>query len=80
MIIIMQKGATEAQVSSVQKFLSSRGVRVERMEGQQQVVLGVIGGSQGVDITSVASREGVQDVMKVSSPYKHINWDEFSPN
>lgn len=73
MIIVMQKGATEAQINAVEKFLSSRGVRVERMNGQQQVVLGIIGGSQGLDITSVSSRPGVQDVLKVSSPYRLVS-------
>ncbi|HET6513123.1 MAG TPA: 3-deoxy-7-phosphoheptulonate synthase [Candidatus Kapabacteria bacterium] len=73
MVIIMQKGATEAQIGSVQKYLSSRGIRVERMDGQQQTVFGIIGGSQGIDLSSLSSKEGVQDVIKVSSPYKHTS-------
>src|SRR5688500_16660154 len=73
MVIIMQKGATEAQISSIQKYLSSRGIRVERMDGQQQTVFGIIGGSQGIDLSSLSSKEGVQDVIKVSSPYKHTS-------
>jgi 3-deoxy-7-phosphoheptulonate synthase len=70
MIIVMQRGASEAQIQSLTKYLTSRGVRVERMTGQEQTVIGILGGSQGLDITSMASLAGVQDVVRVRSPYK----------
>lgn len=70
MIIVMQRSATEAQINRVLHFLTSRSVRVERMTGQQQTIIGIIGGSQGLDISSMSTMEGVQDVVRVSSPYK----------
>jgi 3-deoxy-7-phosphoheptulonate synthase len=70
MIIVMQRGATEAQIQSLTKYLTGRGVRIERMTGQEQTVIGILGGSQGLDISSMASLPGVQDVVRVRSPYK----------
>ena len=66
----MQRGASEAEISNIIKFLSSRGVRVERMTGQVQTIIGIIGGSQGIDISSMATMAGVQDVVRVTSPLK----------
>jgi 3-deoxy-7-phosphoheptulonate synthase len=70
MVIIMQRGAPESQITTITKFLTSRGVHIDRMDGQQQTIIGIIGSSQGIDISSVASMPGVQEVTRVTSPFK----------
>ena len=70
MIIVMQRGASEAEIARIMKFLTSLGIHVERMTGQQQTILGIIGSSNGLDVQSMSTMEGVQDVVRVSSPYK----------
>jgi 3-deoxy-7-phosphoheptulonate synthase len=70
MIIIMQKGAGEADIASVEKILSNQGIHSERLIGEKQTVVGIIGASHGLDITSFASLSGVQEVIRVNSPVK----------
>ncbi len=70
MIIVMHRGATEPEIQHITKHLTSRGVNVERTTGKQQTILTVIGGSSGNDIASMAAMPGVQEVVRVSSPYR----------
>jgi 3-deoxy-7-phosphoheptulonate synthase len=70
MIIVMQRGATERQIQDVTKYLTSRGINAQRMTGQQQTVLGIVGATMGHDVSAMSSMPGVQEVMRVSSPYK----------
>ncbi len=70
MIIIMQRGATEPQIEQLTQHLTSRGVRAERLTGKEQTVIGIVGGSGGYDITAMSAMPGVQEVVRVSSPYR----------
>ncbi len=70
MIIIMNKNAREADIVRVEKILSQQGIRSERLTGEKQVVIGIIGASNGLDISVVTTLEGVQDVVRVTSPIK----------
>jgi len=70
MIIIMQRGASEAHIQHLTKYLGSRGIRTERMDGHEQTIIGIVGGSGGYDISAMAAMPGVQDVVRVSSPYR----------
>jgi 3-deoxy-7-phosphoheptulonate synthase len=70
MIIVMQRGATEPQIQQITKYLSSRGIRAERLDGHEQTLIGIVGGSGGYDIAAMAAMSGVQDVVRVSSPYR----------
>ncbi len=70
MVIVMQKGAEEAKVEHVVAELSRRGFDVHRSTGADQTVLGVVG-----DVTTLDPREfelidGVQEVVRISEPYK----------
>ena len=70
MIIIMQKDAREADIASVEKILSNQGIHSERLIGEKQTVVGIIGASHGLDISSFTSLAGVQEVIRVNSPVK----------
>lgn len=73
MIIVMDRGAAELSIAAIEKILSSQGIRSERLIGEKQVVIAIIGPSNGLDITSLSSLEGVQDVVRVSSPLKLVS-------
>ncbi|SRR5579883_156594 len=70
MIIVLERGATEPQIDQISKYLTSRGIRFERMNGRLQTVLGIVGSTGGYDIASLATMPGVQEVVRVSSPYR----------
>jgi 3-deoxy-7-phosphoheptulonate synthase len=66
----MQRGASEAQIQHISKYLTSRGIHAERTDGQDQTVFGIVGKSGGYDLNAMAAMPGVQDVVRISTPYR----------
>jgi 3-deoxy-7-phosphoheptulonate synthase len=70
MVIVMQKHATDSSIEHVVAELSSRGFDVHRSTGADQTVLGVVGRVETIDPREFELFEGVQEVVRVSEPYK----------
>ena len=66
----MQKSAREEDITVVEKILSNQGIHSERLIGEKQTVVGIIGASHGIDISAFSSLQGVQEVVRVNSPIK----------
>ncbi len=69
MIVIMQEHATEEQVTQVVDKLVHLGFDIHRSTGARHTVLGAVG-AQIADTRDLELIEGVQEVVRVSSPYK----------
>ena len=70
MVIVMQKAVGEEKIENVMAELSRRGFDVHRSTGSDQTVLGVVGDVAAVDPRDFELLEGVQQVLRVSEPYK----------
>ena len=70
MVIVMEKLAAESQIEGVVAELSRRGFDVHRSTGSDQTVLGVVGKIDSVDSREFELLDGVQEVVRVSEPYK----------
>jgi 3-deoxy-7-phosphoheptulonate synthase len=70
MIIVMQKHAAEPSIEHVVAELISRGFDVHRSTGSDQTVLGVVGKVDTIDPREFELFDGVQEVVRVSEPYK----------
>src|SRR5919201_1364205 len=70
MIIAMQESATEEQIQQVIDHLVKMGFEVHRSTGVQQTVLGAVGARIDFDIRELELLSGVQQVHRISSPYK----------
>lgn len=70
MIIVMQKHATDPSIEHVVSELITRGFDVHRSTGSDQTVLGVVGRVDTIDPREFELFEGVQEVVRVSEPYK----------
>lgn len=70
MLVVMQEGATEAQIQAVIDRLVARGFSVHRSTGVVHTILGGIGPEGDVDPTEFAVMEGVKEAHRVMSPYK----------
>jgi 3-deoxy-7-phosphoheptulonate synthase len=66
----MQKHATDRSIEHVVAELSARGFDVHRSTGSDQTVLGVVGHVDTIDPREFELFEGVQEVVRVSEPYK----------
>jgi 3-deoxy-7-phosphoheptulonate synthase len=70
MVIVMEKHTQESNIEHVMAELISRGFDVHRSTGSDQTVLGVVGHVDTIDPREFELFEGVQEVVRVSEPYK----------
>jgi 3-deoxy-7-phosphoheptulonate synthase len=70
MIVVMDEGATEAQIQSVIDRLVMLNFTVHRSTGVVHTVLGGVGPEGSIDPAEIAVMEGVKDSHRIMSPYK----------
>ncbi len=70
MIVAMQEGADEPQIQNVIEQLVKMGFEVHRSTGARMTVLGAVGAGIDFDIRILELLPGVQEVHRISSPYK----------
>src|SRR5437667_3329223 len=70
MVVVMEEGATEEQVQRVINRLMDMGFDIHRSTGVAQTVLGAVGVKPEFDHRDVELLEGVQEVHRITSPYK----------
>src|SRR5437868_13254629 len=70
MIIAMQESAGEEQIQQVIEHLVKMGFEVHRSTGVRQTVLGAVGARSDFDIRELEVLPGVDQVHRISSPYK----------
>jgi len=70
MVIVMEKHAADEKIERVMEELSSRGFDVHRSTGSEQTVLGVVGDVAKIDTREFELFDGVQEVVRISEPYK----------
>ncbi len=70
MVVVMQEGATEAQIQSAINKLMEMGFDIHRSTGARQTVLGAVGSIVDFDTRNIELLEGVAEVVRISAPYK----------
>jgi len=70
MVVVMEPGASDAQLESVIEKLNTFGFDVHKSSGVNQTVLGAIGVQPGFDTRHIKLIDGVADVYRVTAPYK----------
>jgi 3-deoxy-7-phosphoheptulonate synthase len=70
MLVVMQQGATEAQIQKIIDRLIEDGFDVHRSTGTVHTVLGGVGGGENFDTAVVEVMDGVKEVHRIVSPYK----------
>jgi 3-deoxy-7-phosphoheptulonate synthase len=70
MIVAMQEGADEQLIQQVIEHLVKMGFEVHRSTGARMTVLGAVGSGIDFDIRILELLPGVQEVHRISSPYK----------
>jgi 3-deoxy-7-phosphoheptulonate synthase len=70
MIVAMQDIADETQIQQVIEELVRLGFEVHRSSGARQTVLGAVGAGIEFDIRNLELLPGVQEVHRISAPYK----------
>ncbi|HEX8878688.1 MAG TPA: hypothetical protein VF749_01595, partial [Candidatus Acidoferrum sp.] len=70
MVIVMQEGATEAQIQHVIDRLIAHGFNVHRSTGESHTVLGAVGVHRDFDHRDFELLDGVREVMRITQPFK----------
>jgi 3-deoxy-7-phosphoheptulonate synthase len=70
MLVVMQQGATEAQIQKIIDRLIEDGFDVHRSTGVIHTVLGGVGGKEDFDTAVVEAMDAVKEVHRIVSPYK----------
>jgi len=78
MVIVMQEGATEAQIQHVIDRLVASGFNVHRSTGESHTVLGAVGVHRDFDHRDFELLDGVREVMRITQPYKLAS-RQFNP-
>jgi 3-deoxy-7-phosphoheptulonate synthase len=74
MIISMKMHATKQEVETVCEHVRDLGFRVHSIDGEERVVIGVIGhGDVSPALESLESLPGVERAMQISAPYKFVS-------
>jgi len=75
MLVVMKAHATEEQVRSVCEKIEKLGYRAHAMPGAQRTAIGITGNKGEVEQGTLEEMAGVQEVIKVSKPYKLVSRD-----
>jgi 3-deoxy-7-phosphoheptulonate synthase len=78
MIVVMQEGATVAQISSVIREIEAEGLTARPSHGARQAVIGILGATNGQWVERVSTMAGVAQVTPITESFKLVN-REFKP-
>lgn len=79
MIIIFKQSATPAQINTLCDGFRANGLDIHNSEGEHTHLIGLIGDTSAVDIDLVRAHPFVEEVKRVSEPYKKAN-RKFHPD
>ena len=75
MLIVMKAQATEDEVRAVCQKIESLGYRAHSIPGAQRTAIGITGNQGEVETGTFDEMPGVQEVIRVSKPYKLVSRD-----
>ncbi len=73
MVVILKQNADKQQISTLLKAVEALGLKTNYSEGQETTVVGLVGDTSRVDIDALKANEIVEDVKRISEPYKKAN-------
>ena len=73
MIILIKKGADEAQVENLKALLKSRNVEPHVSRGALQTLIGCVGDVAHLDPSLIEALDVVESVQRIQEPYKAAN-------
>ncbi len=75
MLVVMKSHATPAQVQAVCERIETLGFKPHAMPGAQRTAIGITGNQGMVENGGLAEMPGVQEVIRVTKPYKLVSRD-----
>ena len=73
MIIKLKQRSPQKQIEHLTNWLVRQQLRVQLSEGEFETILGVIGDTSAVDVHAIEGLEIVEQVIRISEPFKTVN-------
>ena len=70
MVIVCKNTATKEQLGAIEALVKSYGLSMHKSVGENMTVLGLVGDVRRLPADRLLSYEGVEDIVRVSTPYK----------
>src|SRR5450432_2944523 len=80
MLVVMQAHATAEDVRRVCDKIESLGYRAHSMPGAERTAIGVTGNKGEIEVGTLDEMPGVQEVIRVTKPYKLVSRDMKQEN
>ena len=80
MLVVMKAQATQEEIQAVCDTIERLGLRAHPLPGAQRTAIGITGNKGEVDSGSLEEMAGVQEVIRVSKPYKLVSRDTKPDN
>src|SRR6202451_3294131 len=80
MLVVMQAHASEEQVRAVCQKIEALGYRAHSIPGAERTAIGITGNKGEVEAGTLEEMSGVQEVIRVTKPYKLVSRDLKSEN
>jgi len=75
MLVVMQAHASEEQVRAVCQKIESMGYRAHSLPGAERTAIGITGNQGEVEPGTLEEMPGVQELIRVTKPYKLVSRD-----
>lgn len=79
MIIIFKKSASDEQITNFTEDLKAQGLGIHESVGENTHLIGLVGDVSKLDIDQLAANDFVEEVKRISEPYKAAN-RKFHPD
>ncbi|MCR4926265.1 MAG: 3-deoxy-7-phosphoheptulonate synthase [Clostridiales bacterium] len=73
MVVILKKDANKERVDALLETLKGFGVDLNYSEGKEITVVGLVGDTSKVDIDTLKANDIIEDIKRISEPYKAAN-------
>lgn len=73
MIVVLKPNPNSDKLAELKSWLESMKIQIHTNVGVNTIVLGLIGDTSGIDISILRSLDIVEDVKRISEPYKNAN-------
>ena len=77
MVIVMQAGATAAQIAAVVARVEQDGLKTQVVRGTERNIVCALGDDRLVDKRAYAVLDGVETATPILKPFK-LAWEDFS--
>ena len=73
MIVVLKDNPNQKKLDNLIQWLKSLDLEINYSQGKNTTILGLIGDTSAVDIDLIAALDIVEDVKRISEPYKNAN-------